>query len=107
MDSRLPYINDNYGQTYPDWSNIFKEKIRCGEGIYGIKYNNELIYVGVSDKIRNRIKRHFFSKHKELSDFLINNYKDISIVILSENKCFVKEKEFIKSYNPKFNRDKR
>jgi len=107
LDYRIPYIRDNYGQTYPDWKNILNGDINTGEGIYGIKFIEELIYIGTSYKIRNRIKKHFFSKHKELSNFLLDNYKFISIVILFDSKSFTKEREFIKLHNPKFNRDKR
>ena len=61
LNNKIPYIKDKYGQIYPDWKNILNEDIYIGEGVYAIKFFEELIYIGTSCKIRNRIKRHFFS----------------------------------------------
>lgn len=106
MISILPLTNYQ-GLTVPDWEKILpffsKPNLSC---VYAIVCDSEIVYVGTTDSLRKRIKKHFFSKNKELSLFLQSNYTKCTYAVLHNKKCFKTEAQFIKAYNPKFNKQK-
>jgi len=82
-------------------------------GIYCIKYNNEIVYIGVSKNVRKRVLNHFttlFTKthtNKSLEEFFYNNKIELfSTEIIEEctiKERFIKEKVYIKKLKPRFN----
>lgn len=101
-------------------NNENNEKI---QGIYGIKINNKIIYVGQSKDIIERCKQHtykiikpiekckkykndFIPLYNELRELFYNNYF-IKFIILErindENQLTEKELYYINKYKPKLN----
>lgn len=109
MTDQLPKTTYQGFLAY-DWKNIFKipDEIRTKSGVYGIYFDEYIIYVGLSNSIYQRIKKHFTNKkHIKLSNFLIANREYISVKLLSDKYSFENERKIIKLLNPVFNRDKR
>ena len=74
-------------------SNLLKPKISA---IYFLKYNDEVVYVGQSKDIKNRIKSHIFEKEKLFSDF---SFLECSHELLNET-----ETAYIFKHDPIFNK---
>ena len=82
-------------------------------GVYCIKYNNEIIYIGASVDMRNRLLNHFnsiFTKthsNKSLENFFYeNDFNLFSTEVIEEcsvKEKSIKEKDYIKKLNPRFN----
>lgn len=62
-------------------------------GVYFLYLNKELQYIGQSKQIDNRIKQ-----HKIKYDF-------IGIIICSQDELLSLEREMIKTFRPKYNKD--
>lgn len=87
---------------------LFGESIKNESCVYGIYNNsNELLYIGTSQNLRDRIKRHFKAETK------IGNYLRFSLLLkrnlkiskLYNYSSFKEENILIKYYNPKFNQN--
>lgn len=92
---------DKFGQT--DWSKIIPHIPRT-ECVYGIFYEDQIIYIGTTVNLYTRLKRHFFSQKKiELSEYILENINQINFRILYDKKCFKTENKLISIYQPMFN----
>ena len=92
-------------------------------GIYALIYDNEVIYVGQSKNIGDRLRTHRRtrveqivskiikeggkmnrSKQVALYDFITNNKEDIQFIVLLETKELDRyEEHYIKLFQPKYN----
>jgi predicted GIY-YIG superfamily endonuclease len=100
--SQLRQINDS---EYI-WDEILN--IKCGNtesGVYAFIFKNNVIYIGLTHSIRQRVKRHYTNKnHKEFTMFLHQNYKDIEIILIDKCCQHKVEMKYINYYKPLFNR---
>ncbi|MFK4785671.1 excinuclease ABC subunit UvrC [Fusobacterium sp. MFO224] len=74
-------------------------------GVYLMKNDNQIIYVGKAKNLKKRVYSYFFSEQKsEKTKRLIENIDDIeTIVCNSEVDAFILENNLIKKYSPKYN----
>ncbi|WP_027128394.1 excinuclease ABC subunit UvrC [Fusobacterium perfoetens] len=74
-------------------------------GVYLMKKNNEVIYVGKAKNLKRRVYSYFFREHEdEKTRNLVKNIEDIETIICnSEIDAFVLENNLIKRYSPKYN----
>ena len=108
---QLPYIEiqsmprTTYIKKTPD-SVDFTDYIPDEQGIYFfVNYEGEIIYIGESENIRNRIKR----RHEILADHR-KDVISISWLVLPlghEIERFLLEKAYIMAYKPKLNQEVR
>ncbi len=73
--------------------NLVKDKTH---GVYFLKFNNEVVYVGKSKNISKRINSHLGSKTKLFNDF---SFIDCPVELLSET-----ETAYIYKHDPIFNK---
>lgn len=88
----------------PDWSKILGD-VHKGPCVYAIFLKDELLYIGTTQNFYVRIKKHFASANELFSETLISNYQSLRYEILHNKKSYSVEREFIKLYQPKFNKD--
>ena len=67
-------------------------------GVYFLIYKNEIVYIGRSKNIKNRLKQ-----HKKSILFKFDSYSFYHVHRLSKESTYVIEKACIKKYKPKYN----
>ena len=74
-------------------------------GCYLMKnIDNNIIYVGKSKNLKNRLSSYFKAKHTGKTAMLVNDIKDFEYIITSsELEALLLEINLIKKYNPKYN----
>jgi excinuclease UvrABC nuclease subunit len=94
------------GDSTIDWSKILNIKCKStASGIYAFVYDTEIIYIGKTNSVRQRVKRHYVNKrYFEFANFLHNYYKYIEIILLDDCSSCSTEMKYINYYKPKFNR---
>ena len=88
-----------------DWESILNIKCKStSRGVYVFLYKGEIIYVGKTSYLRQRIKQHFRSTNVEFSKFLCMNYKDVEVFLIDNRDRLDVEAQYIHLLRPKFNR---
>lgn len=84
---------------------IKKLDIPENPGVYLMKKNSKVIYVGKAKNLKNRISSYFNREHEsEKTRELVKNIEDIEFIICnSELDALVLENNLIKKYTPKYN----
>lgn len=84
---------------------IKKLDIPENPGIYLMKKNSKVIYVGKAKNLKNRVSSYFNREHEsEKTRELVKNIEDIEFIICnSELDALVLENNLIKKYTPKYN----
>lgn len=84
---------------------IKKLDIPENPGVYLMKKNSKVIYVGKAKNLKNRVSSYFNREHEsEKTRELIKNIEDIEFIICnSELDALVLENNLIKKYTPKYN----
>ncbi|MBQ3437629.1 MAG: GIY-YIG nuclease family protein, partial [Fusobacterium sp.] len=84
---------------------IGKINIPENSGVYMMKKNNKVIYVGKAKNLRNRVSSYFNKNHEDFkTSELVKNVEDIEFFITnSEVEALLLENNLIKKYNPKYN----
>ena len=84
---------------------IKKLDIPENPGVYLMKKNSKVIYVGKAKNLKNRVSSYFNREHEsEKTRELVKNIEDIEFIICnSELDAFVLENNLIKKYTPKYN----
>ncbi|MSU54535.1 MAG: hypothetical protein EXS48_01695 [Candidatus Staskawiczbacteria bacterium] len=79
------------------------EKLPKTAGVYSFWLKNEVIYIGKSINIKDRVKNHFFQPTYK-DDLYIESVEKIGFIeTKSEIEALVLEASLIKKYQPKFN----
>lgn len=84
---------------------IKKLDIPENPGVYLMKKNSKVIYVGKAKNLRNRVSSYFNREHEsEKTNELVKNIEEIEFIICnSELDALVLENNLIKKYIPKYN----
>lgn len=84
---------------------IKKLDIPENPGVYLMKKNSKVIYVGKAKNLKNRVSSYFNKEHEsEKTRELVKNIEDIEFIICnSELDALVLENNLIKKYIPKYN----
>ena len=84
---------------------IKKLDIPENPGVYLMKKNSKVIYVGKAKNLKNRVSSYFNREHEsEKTRGLVKNIEDIEFIICnSELDALVLENNLIKKYTPKYN----
>lgn len=84
---------------------IKKLDIPENPGVYLMKKNSKVIYVGKAKNLKNRVSSYFNREHEsEKTRELVKNIEDIEFIICnSELDALVLENNLIKKYTPKYN----
>lgn len=84
---------------------IKKLDIPENSGVYLMKKNSKVIYVGKAKNLKNRVSSYFNREHEsEKTRELVKNIEDIEFIICnSELDALVLENNLIKKYTPKYN----
>ncbi len=84
---------------------VGKLNIPKSSGIYLMKKNNKVIYVGKAKNLKNRILSYFNKKHENYkTSELVKNIDDIEFIITNnELDALLLENNLIKKYSPKYN----
>ena len=84
---------------------IKKLDISENTGVYLMKKNSKVIYVGKAKNLKNRVSSYFNREHEsEKTRELVKNIEDIEFIICnSELDALVLENNLIKKYTPKYN----
>lgn len=84
---------------------IKKLDIPENPGVYLMKKNSKVIYVGKAKNLKNRVSSYFNREHEsEKTRELVKNIEDIEFIICnSELDALVLENNLIKKYAPKYN----
>lgn len=84
---------------------IKKLDIPENPGVYLMKKNSKVIYVGKTKNLKNRVSSYFNREHEsEKTRELVKNIEDIEFIICnSELDALVLENNLIKKYTPKYN----
>lgn len=84
---------------------IKKLDIPENPGVYLMKKNSKVIYVGKAKNLKNRVSSYFNREHEsEKTKELVKNIEDIEFIICnSELDALVLENNLIKKYTPKYN----
>lgn len=84
---------------------IKKLDIPKNPGVYLMKKNSKVIYVGKAKNLKNRVSSYFNREHEsEKTRELVKNIEDIEFIICnSELDALVLENNLIKKYTPKYN----
>lgn len=75
-------------------------------GVYIMKGQNEVLYVGKANLLRQRIKQYFVPGRdgRVMVPFLVSKIEEIdTIVVTSEKEALLLENNLIKQYKPKYN----
>lgn len=88
-----------------DWRLVLNYNCKSNsEGVYAFMYEDEIIYVGKTHNLSERIKNHFTSDNLAFSKFLCMNYQKIKVFLLYNKNKFEVESQYIHLLRPKFNR---
>jgi len=72
-------------------------------GVYALKNGKEILYIGKASNLRERVKNHF-QKNNWRDNLFIDQVKKIGFIkTSSEIEALIKEADFIKKYQPKYN----
>lgn len=84
---------------------IGKINIPESPGVYLMKKNNKVIYVGKAKNLKNRVTSYFNRVHEnEKTNELVRNVEDIEFFLTnSELDALLLENNLIKKYSPKYN----
>lgn len=84
---------------------IGKFNIPETSGVYLMKKNSKVIYVGKAKNLKNRVSSYFNKNHDNLkTNELVKNIEDIEFFITNtEVDALLLENNLIKKYNPKYN----
>lgn len=84
---------------------IKKLDIPENPGVYLMKKNSKVIYVGKAKNLKNRVSSYFNREHEsEKTRELVKNIEDVEFIICnSELDALVLENNLIKKYTPKYN----
>lgn len=84
---------------------IKKIDIPENPGVYLMKANNSIIYVGKAKNLKNRVSSYFNREHdNEKTKELVRHIEDIEFIICnSEIDALILENNLIKKYTPKYN----
>ena len=84
---------------------IKKIDIPENPGVYLMKANNNIIYVGKAKNLKNRVSSYFNREHdSEKTKELVRHIEDIEFIICnSEIDALILENNLIKKYTPKYN----
>lgn len=84
---------------------IKKIDIPENPGVYLMKANNSIIYVGKAKHLKNRVSSYFNREHdSEKTKELVRHIEDIEFIICnSEIDALILENNLIKKYTPKYN----
>lgn len=84
---------------------IGKFNIPENPGVYLMKKNDKVIYVGKAKNLKNRVLSYFNKNHEDFkTNELVKNVEDIEFFITStEIDALLLENNLIKKYNPKYN----
>lgn len=84
---------------------IKKLDIPENPGVYLMKKNSKVIYIGKAKNLKNRVSSYFNREHEsEKTRELVKNIEDIEFIICnSELDALVLENNLIKKYTPKYN----
>lgn len=84
---------------------IKKVDIPENPGVYLMKKNEKIIYVGKAKNLKNRVSSYFNREHEsEKTKELVKNIEDIEFIICnSELDALILENNLIKKYTPKYN----
>lgn len=84
---------------------IKKVDIPENPGVYLMKKNEKVIYVGKAKNLKNRVSSYFNREHEsEKTKELVKNIEDIEFIICnSELDALILENNLIKKYIPKYN----
>ncbi|WP_255466190.1 excinuclease ABC subunit UvrC [Fusobacterium hominis] len=84
---------------------IKKIDIPENPGVYLMKANNSIIYVGKAKNLKNRVSSYFNREHdSEKTKELVRHIEDIEFIICnSEIDALILENNLIKKYTPKYN----
>ncbi|MGL4969772.1 MAG: GIY-YIG nuclease family protein, partial [Fusobacteriaceae bacterium] len=85
-------------------NNILKN-IPENPGVYLMKKNSQVIYVGKAKNLRKRVLSYFNREHENIkTSELVKNIEDIEFIICnSEVDALILENNLIKKYSPKYN----
>ncbi|MGL4944795.1 MAG: GIY-YIG nuclease family protein, partial [Fusobacteriaceae bacterium] len=85
-------------------NNILKN-IPENPGVYLMKKNSRVIYVGKAKNLRKRVLSYFNREHENIkTSELVKNIEDIEFIICnSEVDALILENNLIKKYSPKYN----
>nr|WP_307775108.1 excinuclease ABC subunit UvrC [uncultured Cetobacterium sp.] len=84
---------------------LFNKEIPDNPGVYLMKNNQNIIYVGKAKNLSKRIASYFNKEHSdEKTKELVKNINDIDFIICnSETDALILENNLIKKYSPKYN----
>lgn len=84
---------------------IKKVDIPENPGVYLMKKNEKVIYIGKAKNLKNRVSSYFNREHEsEKTKELVKNIEDIEFIICnSELDALILENNLIKKYTPKYN----
>ena len=84
---------------------IGKLDIPESSGVYLMKKNNKVIYVGKAKNLKNRVNSYFNRVHEsEKTNELVKNIEDIEFFLTNtETDALLLENNLIKKYSPKYN----
>lgn len=84
---------------------LFNKDIPTNPGVYLMKKNNKVIYVGKAKNLANRVSSYFTKEHEdEKTKELVKNIDDLDFIICnSETDALILENNLIKKYSPKYN----
>ena len=84
---------------------IGKLNIPESSGVYLMKKNNKVIYVGKAKNLKNRVSSYFNRVHEnEKTNELVRNVEDIEFFLTNtETDDLLLENNLIKKYSPKYN----
>ncbi|WP_022818966.1 excinuclease ABC subunit UvrC [Fusobacterium russii] len=84
---------------------VGKLNIPENPGVYLMKKNDKVIYVGKAKNLKNRVSSYFNKNHEDFkTNELVKNIEDIEFFITStEVDALLLENNLIKKYNPKYN----
>ena len=84
---------------------VFNKEIPSNPGVYLMKNNSKIIYVGKAKNLSKRVNSYFNREHSdEKTKELVKNIDDIDFIICnSEIDALILENNLIKKYFPKYN----
>ncbi|MGQ0605464.1 MAG: excinuclease ABC subunit UvrC [Candidatus Nitrosotenuis sp.] len=83
---------------------IKKITIPAQPGIYLMKDDNKIIYIGKAKNLKNRVRSYFLKNQNYKTQRLVEKITDIEFVLTdNESEAFLLESNMIKQYRPIFN----
>ncbi|MEG0425879.1 MAG: GIY-YIG nuclease family protein, partial [Cetobacterium sp.] len=84
---------------------IFNKEIPANPGVYLMKNNSKVIYVGKAKNLSKRVSSYFNRDHQdEKTKELVKHIDDLDFIICNtEIDALILENNLIKKYSPKYN----